>query len=161
MPFQRSSLHCKCRCNNTTTNSVFCWIQAICVVGAHGSCFCICRSAANAWLPTYVTVNLYFSGFVILTDKIPAGWQWFAWTSFMRYSWGAMMVNNFEDSEPGRLAVFFDSEGNAQAVLEFYGMADGSVMSSTGACLGLLSAVLAFFTVLGVLALVYIRHDKR
>ena len=70
-------------------------------------------------------------------------------------------MNNFKDSEPGRASVYFDAQGNAQTVLEFYGMADGSVMSSAGACLGLLTAVLGFFTVIGILSLVYIRHDRR
>ena len=119
------------------------------------------RSAANAWLPTYVTLNLYFSGFVILTEKVPPGWQWATWTSFMRYSWGAMMVNNFQDSAPGQAAVYFDADGNAQTVLEFYGMDEGPIMDSEGASLALLTVILVFFSVLGVLALVYIRHDKR
>jgi hypothetical protein len=125
------------------------------------SAFFSSLSAANAWLPTYVTLNLYFSGFVILTDKIPRGWQWATWTSFMRYSWGAQMINNFSDSAPGRALVYFDDAGNGQTVLEFYGMDDGPIMDSSGACLALLASILVFFCVLGVLALVYIRHDKR
>ena len=73
------------------------------------------------------------------------------------------MVNNFADSAPGRAAVFFDADGNAQTVLEFYGMAqEGNVvMNSAGASLALLTTILVFFSILGVLALVYIRHDKR
>jgi len=118
-------------------------------------------SSANAWLPTYVTVNLYFSGFVILFEKIPQGWRWFGWTSFMRYSWGAMMVDNFQNSEPGRALVFFDEDGSPQTVLEFYGMVDDPILANSGACLGLLTTILVFFTVLGVLSLAYIRHDKR
>lgn len=122
---------------------------------------CVHRSAANSWLPTYVTVNLYFSGFVILFEKIPPGWQWFGWTSFMRYSWAAMMVDNFGDSAPGAAAVFFDADGNPQTVLEFYGMVEGPILNNAGACLGLLMTILVVFSVLGVLALAYIRHDKR
>lgn len=72
-----------------------------------------------------------------------------------------MMVNNFKDSEPGSVAVYFDADGNAQTVLEFYGMVDVGPMDNAWECLGLLGAILAVFTVLGVLALVYIRHDKR
>lgn len=119
-----------------------------------------CSEAANALLPTYVTICLYFGGLFIVFDKIPKGWEWFSYTSFMRYSWGAFMLDNYRDSATSNVAVFFDANGNPQTVLEFYGMTDG-IMGSIGACLGLLSLLLAVFTVLGVLALVYIRHEKR
>ena len=117
--------------------------------------------AANALLPTYVTICLYFGGLFINFEKIPKGWKWFSWTSFLRYSWGAMMVDNYRDSATGKVAVFFDSDGNPQTVLEFYGMDEGPIMNSVGACLGLLTTLLAFFTVIGVWAVVYIRHEKR
>jgi hypothetical protein len=93
-------------------------------------------------------------------DKIPKGWLWFSYTSFMRYSWGAFMLDNYRDSVTSDVAVFFDANGNPQSVLEFYGMTDG-IMGSVGACIGLLALLLAVFTFLGVLALVYIRHEKR
>lgn len=117
--------------------------------------------AANALLPTYVTICLYFGGLFIVFDKIPRGWEWFSWTSFMRYSWGAFMLNNYGDSDLAAVPVFFDSDGNPQTVLEFYGFTDGPIMDSIGACLGLLTGLLGVFTFLGVLALVYIRHEKR
>eukprot|EP00339_Tiarina_fusa_P022297 CAMPEP_0117025940 /NCGR_PEP_ID=MMETSP0472-20121206/19112_1 /TAXON_ID=693140 ORGANISM="Tiarina fusus, Strain LIS" /NCGR_SAMPLE_ID=MMETSP0472 /ASSEMBLY_ACC=CAM_ASM_000603 /LENGTH=674 /DNA_ID=CAMNT_0004732795 /DNA_START=65 /DNA_END=2089 /DNA_ORIENTATION=- len=118
--------------------------------------------AANAILPTYVTICLYFGGLFIVFDKIPTGWVWFSWTSFMRYSWGAMMLNNYNPDAPtSHVNVFFDADGNPQTVLQFYGMDDGPIMDSIGACLGCLTLLLGVFTVLGVLALVYIRHEKR
>lgn len=117
--------------------------------------------AANALLPTYVTVCLYFGGLFIVFDKIPKGWEWFSYTSFIRYSWAAFMLDNYRDSETSRVAVFFDAEGNAQTTLEFYGMTEGPIMDNIGACLGLLTLLLVVFTTLGVLALLYIRHDKR
>jgi len=40
-------------------------------------------------------------------------------------------------------------------------MVDDPILSNVGACLGLLATILVFFTVLGVLSLAYIRHDKR
>lgn len=70
------------------------------------------------------------------------------------------MLNNYSDSATAEVAVFFDAKGNPLSVLEFYGMTDG-VMGSVGACIGLLTLLLAVFTVLGILALVYIRHEKR
>jgi hypothetical protein len=130
---------------------------------AHPSLSLIISSeAANALLPTYVTFCLYFGGLFIVFDKIPKGWEWFSYTSFMRYSWGAFMLNNYgQDAATSSVAVFFDADGNPQTVLEFYGMTEGPIMDSIGACLGLLTLLLAVFTVLGVLALVYIRHEKR
>ena len=112
-------------------------------------------------LPVYVTICLYFGGFVIVFDKIPKGWLWFSWTSFIRYSWGAMMVDNFQNSKTGSVAVYVDAEGNPQTVLEFYSLDSGPIMNSAGACLGMLTALLGFFTVLGVLTLSFIRHEKR
>ncbi|KAG7363545.1 multidrug ABC transporter ATPase [Nitzschia inconspicua] len=117
--------------------------------------------AANALLPTYVTICIYFGGLFIVFDKIPKGWVWFSWTSFLRYSWGAFMVDNYANTELATVPVFFDSDGNPQTVLEFYGFSEGPIMNNVGACLGLLATLLMIFSVLGVLALVYIRHEKR
>jgi hypothetical protein len=117
--------------------------------------------AANALLPTYVTICLYFGGLFIVFDKIPKGWEWFSWTSFLRYAWGAFMVDNYQNTPLADVAVFFDVDGNPQTILEFYGMSEGPVMNSVAACLGLLTLLLVFFAFLGVLALVYLRHDKR
>ena len=71
------------------------------------------------------------------------------------------MVDNYANTELATVPVFFDSEGNPQTVLEFYGMSEGPIMNSVGACLGLLTGLLVFFSIMGVLALVYIRHEKR
>jgi hypothetical protein len=71
------------------------------------------------------------------------------------------MVNNYSDSETGKVPVFSDADGNPQNVLEFYGFDEGPIMNSVGACLGLLSVLLLCFATLGVLALIYIKHEKR
>jgi hypothetical protein len=34
-------------------------------------------------------------------------------------------------------------------------------MGSVGACIGLLVTLIGFFTMVGILALIFIRHDKR
>jgi len=70
------------------------------------------------------------------------------------------MLNNYKDSETGRVPVFLDANGNQATVLEFYGL-DDSVMSNIGFCFGLLTALLAVFSLCGILALVFIRHEKR
>jgi len=116
--------------------------------------------AANALLPTLITVWMYFGGLFIVYDKIPKGWYWFSWTSFLRYSWGAMMLNQYQSSEMKEIPIFFDNDGNSQTILEFYGF-EGSIMGSIGACIGIFICLICFFSIVGVLALVFIRHDKR
>jgi len=117
--------------------------------------------AANALLPTYVTMCMYFGGLFLLFDKIPVGWYWFSYTSFLRYSWGAQMNNQYRDSEVGKAGVYWDEDaGKAVTVLDFYGM-EGSVMGSAGACIGLLAAITLSFAACGACALTHIRHERR
>jgi len=118
--------------------------------------------AANALLPTYVTICMYFGGLFIVFDKIPIGWKWFSYTSFLRYSWGAVMLNQFDGQVGGDLRVFVDGAGNKMTILEFYGMAeDDGIMSSMGACLGIACGQLVLFGCLGALAITKISHMKR
>ncbi|KAL4431069.1 hypothetical protein ABPG75_006325 [Micractinium tetrahymenae] len=50
---------------------------------------------AGAALPAYTTALLYFSGFLIPFSKIPPWWRWMAVIDYLRYSWGALMANQF------------------------------------------------------------------
>ncbi|KAL4425098.1 hypothetical protein ABPG77_010412 [Micractinium sp. CCAP 211/92] len=50
---------------------------------------------AGAALPAYTTALLYFSGFLIPYSKIPPWWRWMAVIDYLRYSWGALMANQF------------------------------------------------------------------
>jgi hypothetical protein len=70
------------------------------------------------------------------------------------------MLNQFQDTESGAAGVFFNEENEAENVLEFYAM-EGPIMGSIGACIGLLCAVIGFWSIVGLLALTYIRHDSR
>jgi hypothetical protein len=70
------------------------------------------------------------------------------------------MVDNYQNTDLATVPVFFDADGNPQTILEFYGMSDGPIMNNVAACLGLLTVILTFFAILGILALVYLRHDK-
>jgi len=119
--------------------------------------------AANALLPTYVTTCMYFGGLFILFDKIPTGWKWYSYTSFLRYAWGAMMQNQFKGQPTGAADIFWNENTRAnQNVLEFYGMADSDgIMSNEGACLGILAGMCLIFGALGALALTFISHVKR
>merc|ERR1719265_480675 len=116
--------------------------------------------AANALLPTYVTICMYFGGFFLLFEKIPTGWQWFSYTSFLRYSWGALMLNNYEGTDLGTIPLFVDKDGVPQTVLQFYGMDDG-IMSSLSGCLGILTAMIFIFASLGALGIAKVSHIKR
>ena len=115
--------------------------------------------AANAILPLLVTIWLFFGGLYIVFDKIPPGWYWFSWSSFLRYSWGAMMLNQFQNEENGEIPVYFD-DGETVNVLEFFGL-EGFIMGSIGSCLGILCALMGVFSIIGISGLMFIRHDKR
>jgi len=115
--------------------------------------------AANALLPTYVTTCLYFGGLLIVFDKIPAGWQWYSWTSFLRYAWGALMLNQFKDTETGEVKVFY-KDGVAIDILEFYGLDEG-LMGDMSSCMAILGGLCMFFGILGALAVTFISHVKR
>jgi hypothetical protein len=119
--------------------------------------------AANALLPTYVTVCMYFGGLFIVFDKIPIGWYWFSWTSFLRYSWGVFMVNQFQNQITGDSPVFYDAGTDSYVtILEFYGMGDGDdIMNSYKTCLGILAGIMVFFGFMGALAVTFISHIKR
>ena len=55
--------------------------------------------AANALLPTYVTTNIFFTGYLILWDDIPKPWRWYPWVNPMLYGWVGLMQDEFDDSE--------------------------------------------------------------
>ena len=56
--------------------------------------------AANAILPTYVVTLLFFAGWLIRRDDIPAYWSWYYYLDLMRYSFGSLMINQWEDNDP-------------------------------------------------------------
>jgi ABC-type multidrug transport system ATPase subunit len=111
--------------------------------------------AANALLPTYVTFCMYFGGLFLLFDKIPLGWRWFSYTTFLRYAWSAMMVNQFHDEANGAVAAF-----GGQDVLTFYGLHDG-IAADIGISCGILIAIMLVFAILGGLALSRFKHITR
>ena len=115
--------------------------------------------AANALLPTYVSICMYFGGFFLLYDKIPTGWYWFSWTSFLRYSWGALMLNNYQNTPAGEAPFAFYQPGQSMNVLEFYGLRD-SIMGSLPACLGMLTACCVFFATLGAIVITFVKWAR-
>ncbi|GLI65656.1 hypothetical protein VaNZ11_009256 [Volvox africanus] len=71
---------------------------------------------ANALLPTYVVTLLFFGGFLFRFYEMPRWWKWYSYIDFLRYSWGSLMVNQFEGRDPTWLG------GNT--VLSYYGLAN-------------------------------------
>lgn len=54
---------------------------------------------ANAALPVFVTIMLFFTGLLIRWDQIRWYWRWVGYVDFLRYSWGALMINQFKGIE--------------------------------------------------------------
>eukprot|EP00877_Chromochloris_zofingiensis_P002281 jgi/Chrzof1/12053/Cz06g19180.t1 len=79
---------------------------------------------ANILVPTYVTTLLFCGGFVMTYDAMPPWWKWYSYTNFLRYSWIAMMLNQFSAHDP----VWVDG----RTVLQFYGIAGGSAWDNLG-----------------------------
>ena len=99
---------------------------------------CSSLETANALLPTYVTVNLFFSGYLITHRDIPAGWRWYVQLDWMWFGWSALMKNQFSEFEDVNF-----SEG--QSILSFFDMA---AAPSIGASIGILTLfALAFFLI--------------
>ena len=61
---------------------------------------------ANASLPAYVGSLLFFVGCLLRVKDMPGYWQWYSYLNFLRYGWGALMVNQFE----GKNAIFLGGE---------------------------------------------------
>lgn len=102
---------------------------------------------ANAVLPIYVTVLLFFAGLLIVHSSIPDGWRWFSYIDFLRYAWGSLMMNQFpDDINLGYVTVLqqFDLDGYEK-----------------WAWLGFEAMFPIVFVVIGLLALTFIRHQRR
>lgn len=105
---------------------------------------------ANAALPAYVTVLLFFVGVLLRWAQMPSYWSWFCYLNFLRYAWGSLMVNQFGDDRDVQFL-------NGQTVLEYYSL-DGI---NKWAWLGFEIIFFFVFFLLTFLALTYIRWQKR
>ena len=109
--------------------------------------------AANTLLPVYNVIQLLFSGMLIRRADMPAGWEWYSHTLFVRYGWQAQMVNYFDNKEP---TVFIDKSGKSQGVIEFYG-ASGTITSNLLGVFGLYW----FWIIVAYICMKNIRHQRR
>jgi len=111
--------------------------------------------AANALLPTYVTICMYFGGFFLLYQNLPIGWKWFSYTAFLRYSWCPLMINQFDNDKFNDITTF---DGNN--ILQFYDLDDG-FEHDNGISVAMLVVLLVVFSLLGVIALKFCQHSTR
>ena len=105
--------------------------------------------AANAILPTYVVTLLFFAGWLIRRDDIPAYWSWYYYIDLMRYSFGSLMINQWEDNDP-------DWAGG-QTLLEAY---DLKGVNKWEYLLYLLLFFAAFFDA-ALAAITHVNHGRR
>mmetsp|Transcript_26365 Transcript_26365/g.74156 ORF Transcript_26365/g.74156 Transcript_26365/m.74156 type:complete len:495 (-) Transcript_26365:557-2041(-) len=85
-------------------NFFFFWIIWLTtLVAAIGISFCFAMLSptldfANGSVPSYGGTLLYFMGFLISLAEIPPWWIWYSYIDFLRFSYVAMMVNEFSVS---------------------------------------------------------------
>ena len=105
--------------------------------------------AANAILPTYVVTLLFFAGWLIRRDDIPAYWSWYYYVDLMRYSFGALMINQWEDNDP--------MWAGGQTLLDAYDLKD----VDKWAYLGYLLVFFFVFFLMALTAITKIDHSRR
>ena len=105
--------------------------------------------AANAILPTYVVTLLFFAGFLIRPADTPEYWKWYAYVDLMKFSWGALMINQWKENDPEfvsgvSLLTEYDLKGESE-----------------WAYVGYLCVFFVAFFVAAFLALKHVNHSKR
>ncbi|KXZ54635.1 hypothetical protein GPECTOR_4g700 [Gonium pectorale] len=104
---------------------------------------------ANALLPTYAVTLLFFAGFLIRTDEMPPWWKWYSYIDFAKYSWGAVMVNQFKHYHQPWIG--------GQTVLQYYSL-DGT---DEWAYIGYTSLFFLFFYICTALVLTFKQYQLR
>ena len=105
--------------------------------------------AANAILPTYVVTLLFFAGFLIRPADTPDYWKWYAYVDLMKFSWGALMINQWKENDPEFVGgVSLLTEYDLKGVSEW-------------AYVGYLCIFFLAFFFAAFLALKHVNHSKR
>ena len=94
------------------------------------------------------------------TEEIPDQWAWYGWTSFIRYGWAAMMLNQFEGQPNGEAKVALDADGTPITILDFFGL-EGDVLGNKWACIGMLTTIFLLFVTCGLGVITNVRHERR
>eukprot|EP00892_Ulva_mutabilis_P005857 jgi/Ulvmu1/3643/UM017_0057.1 len=84
---------------------------------------------ANAALPTYVVTLLFFGGFLFRFEDMPQYWKWYSYINFLRYAWGAQMMNSFRGVKDGNGQVPMIA---GEPVLEYFGFDDQTAWGYLG-----------------------------
>ena len=60
---------------------------------------------------------LFFAGFLFRFDDIPPWWQWYAYIDYLRYGFGAHLINQFgaQQGTPGEPTI------NGFPIIEYFG----------------------------------------
>ena len=116
--------------------------------------------AASAMLPTYVTTVMFVAGLIMPLEEIPDQWAWYGWTSFIRYGWATMMLNQFEGQPNGEAKTMIDADGTQITILDFYGL-EGDVLGNKWACIGILTTMFLLFVTCGLGVITKVRHERR
>ena len=124
------------------------------------SAFAPTVDSADAMLPTYVTTVMFVAGVIMPTEEIPDQWAWYGWTSFIRYGWAAMMLNQFEGQPNGEAKTMIDADGTQITILDFYGL-EGDVLGNKWACIGMLTTIFLLFVTCGLGVITNVRHERR
>ena len=108
---------------------------------------------ANAALPCFVVIMLFFSGNLMLHHDMPRWLAWIMWVDFLHYGWGAVTINQFQGYQPP--AVLVGSEN----LLDLYSLNGG--LGGPWAYLGVEAAFLVAFALMAWAALAFVRHGTR
>lgn len=108
---------------------------------------------ANVALPAYVITLLFFVGLLMRWSDIPKWWQWYGYIDFLRYAWGALMINQFGGASNVNIVV----SPQTIPILEFYSLSGVSMW----AWLGIQACFFVVFAILAYLAISYVRYIKR
>lgn len=55
---------------------------------------------ANTLVPAYIVTLLFFTGCLLRIPDIPDYARWYSYINFIRFSWGALMINQYDDTRP-------------------------------------------------------------
>ena len=108
---------------------------------------------ANAALPSYIVTLLFFAGFLLRWSDIPKWWQWYGYIDFLRYAWGSLMVNQFENNN----VIFISTPNQTIPILDYYSLGGISKWAWYGIELGFFVAFFFF----SYLALKFVKHVQR
>lgn len=102
---------------------------------------------ANAALPAYVTLLLFFVGLLLRPADIPRYWVFLERISFLKYAWRAQMINVFGEN----------SRKPEPEVIAYYSMEGATAWGQLGIGAGFAAA----FMVVAWASLAFVRYQKR